>query len=609
MQIDPTTLTGAPNATIRGAGGGPMSELRPRGQLTGAYTTLDTLGQGGAAMVRRARQLVLDREVAIKTPLRERLGPAGVQRVLQEAWVTGSLEHPGVVPVHDLVVDEEGCPHIVMRRIAGHTWTELLRAPATVAAQFGVRDVMAWHLRVLMSVAGTVHHAHQRGVLHRDLKPDNVMIGAAGEVYLLDWGLAVALDEETGRHLPLAVSQTTLAGTPHYMAPEMARADGAAFGVATDVYLLGGLLFTVLTGRPPHDGDDVQAVVDAAAAEVPVVPPGVPGRLRALCDAALAMDPADRPASAESFRRSVQAWLEERDADALAEAGVAALTQLRELIEAGNATAVPGAFAAVRAPCDQALARAPHHPAALAARDRAFLHMVDFELQNGTARAAASLLAEVRQPPPGVAERIEAVARAQAQRAAAAATLLAEFDVKAGERTRAFVSLLLGLLFVFVPLLTGRFARDAPMGDLALGTGGVLAAVLGLWVWARDSLGRSVLNRAVIRTTAAVPAMHLLLMAGAAPLGLDAVEVTVLLSLLAALTCLTMAAALEPFMLLPALGYVATFLGAANWPALRWEWAALGNAMLATVALWRWGPSGLVSWLKFRAEKERARRR
>ncbi len=607
MHPDPRTLTSAPSETIRGALDAPAELLQPRGQLTGAYTTLDTLGQGGTALVRRARQVVLDRDVAIKTPLRERLGPAAVQRVLQEAWVTGTLEHPGVVPVHDVVVDADGCPHIVMRRIAGHTWTELLQAPAAVEARFGVRDVLAWHLRVLMAVAATVHHAHERGVLHRDLKPDNVMIGAGGEVYLLDWGLAVALDDRSARHLPLAASQGSLAGTPHYMAPEMARADGEAFGVPTDVYLLGGLLFTVLTGRPPHDGEEVQEVVDKAASALPVVPADLPGRLRRLCEAALALEPRDRPQTAEAFRRTVQTWLEERDADALADAGRTALAELESASARGDAAGLPAAFAAVRVACEQALVRAPEHPAALATLDRAYLHMVEFELEHGTPRAAAAWLAEVRRPPAGLEERIHAAAQALADREAAAASLLADFDTGAGVRTRAFVTLLLGIVFVFVPLLTGRFARDAPMSDIASATAVVLVVVLGLWFWARDSLSRSVLNRGFIRTTATVPALHLVLIAGADRLGLDVVDITVLLPLLAASTCFSMAATLEPFMLLPGLGYVATFAAASAWPALRWECVALGNALLAGVALWRWGPTGLTSWLAFREEKRRAR--
>lgn len=275
---------------------------------------------------------------------------------------------------------------------------------------------------------------------------------------------------------------------------------------------------------------------------VPVVPADLPGRLRRLCEAALALEPGDRPQTAELFRRTVQTWLEERDADGLADAGRTALAELESACARGDAASLPAAFAAVRVACEQALVRAPEHPSALATLDRACLYMVEFELEHGTPRAAAAWLAEVRRPPAGLGERIQAAAQALAEREAAAASLLADFDTGAGVRTRAFVTLLLGIVFVFAPLLTGRFARDAPMSDIASATALVLVVVLGLWFWARDSLSRSVLNRAFIRTTATVPALHLVLIAGADRLGLDVVDITVLLALLAASTSFSMAA-------------------------------------------------------------------
>lgn len=118
-----------------------------------------------------------------------------------------------------------------------------------------------------MSVAGTVHHAHQRGVVHRDLKPDNVMVGPSGEAYVLDWGLAAALDERAARYLPRTSALVGLAGTPRYMAPEMV--EGEAQHVHTDVYLLGGLLHTILTGDGPHRGDAVAEVLASIPSFVP----------------------------------------------------------------------------------------------------------------------------------------------------------------------------------------------------------------------------------------------------------------------------------------------------------------------------------------------------
>lgn len=601
----PPGLTGHPRETLRGAYSSGDALPTPHARLNGAYTCFDTLGSGGTAIVRRAHQASLDREVAIKTPLRGGSSAAAVGRVLQEAWVTGALQHPGVVPVHDVVTDDEGCPHIVMRRIEGWTWTELINRPEEVERAFGVRDVLAWHLRVLMSVAATAHHAHGRGVLHRDLKPDNVMIGAGGETYVLDWGIAVALDARASHRLPAAAEQNSLAGTPHYMAPEMARADGSALGVTTDVYLLGGLLYAVLTCAPPHPGDDPQAVINAAAARLPAAPTQAPARLVRLCMQALALDPTDRPDTAESFRRNLQSYLEERDADALVEAGGAALVSLHERASDPTSTQVPGLFAACRLAYEQALVRAPEHAAALAGLHAARTARIRWDLARGDARAAAELLQELPSADPALADQVEAALSREATRSARAAQLIADHDEAAGLRTRVFVSIIIGLVLTLVPLITHLADRDAPTSQVAIGTLGMLAVILGMWFWARDSLSRSMLNRAVIQTTAATPLLQLLMLGGADQLGLTNVQIVTLFPLIAAVIAVCFAIMLEPWVVLAAGTYALAFVGSATFPALRWVFLSASNGALLGVALWRWGPAALRSWIQFRVEKGR----
>ena len=190
-----------------------------------------------------AEQRSLAREVAIKT-VKDHAGERARDALCDEAVVTGLLEHPNVIPVHALGCDSEGRPLLVMKRVEGVAWRDLLRDPehpawATHAA--APEDRLAFHLDVLADVSQAAAFAHSRRIVHRDIKPENVMIGEFGEVYLLDWGLAVT----AGREL----EPGTLVGTPAYMAPEMVgggRVDGR-----TDVYLLGATLHEVLTGRPP----------------------------------------------------------------------------------------------------------------------------------------------------------------------------------------------------------------------------------------------------------------------------------------------------------------------------------------------------------------------
>ena len=221
--------------------------------------------------------------------------------LLREAWVTGAIEHPNVVPIHFVEVDAEGLPLVVMKRIEGVEWSTLACDAAAVARRFGATDLLAWNLGVLMQVLNAVRFAHHRGVIHRDLKPSNVMIGDFGEVYLLDWGIAVSLrDDGTGR-FPLATDATELAGTPCYMAPEMlGRPGGPPLSERTDVYLAGAILYELLTGRVPHEGGDAISVLASVVASKFEIPPSVPAEIARICERAMHADPAQRYPSAEA---------------------------------------------------------------------------------------------------------------------------------------------------------------------------------------------------------------------------------------------------------------------------------------------------------------------
>jgi len=218
----------------------PLIGGRGKGEPLGS-THLDLqdeeLGRGAMGVVRSAQQVPLRRDVAVKTLLEDIVGADDRRQMLCEARVGGALEHPNVVPVYMLGGDETGAPVIVMRRIAGTPWSDLLADEALVRERQHVLDPLVWHLEVLTQVCNAVHYAHDKLILHRDLKPDNVMIGEFGEVYVLDWGLAVSLQE--GNDLGLAhVSQIdSVAGTPAYMAPEAVAVLGDQIGVATDVYV------------------------------------------------------------------------------------------------------------------------------------------------------------------------------------------------------------------------------------------------------------------------------------------------------------------------------------------------------------------------------------
>jgi hypothetical protein len=213
------TLPDQPQMTLRPP---PPQDPSAPGRLRGeaALVFEGELGRGGMGVVHLATQTSVGRKVAVKRQW-PASGLEGTVSLLHEAWITGAVEHPHIVPLYDVATDALGQPLVVLKCIDGTSWRALLGDEAAVRRQYGVVDVQAWHLRTLMQVATAVHFAHQRGIVHRDIKPENVMLGGPGEVYLVDWGIARAFDATVDARLPRLDAREGLVGTPAYMAPEM----------------------------------------------------------------------------------------------------------------------------------------------------------------------------------------------------------------------------------------------------------------------------------------------------------------------------------------------------------------------------------------------------
>ena len=262
-----------------------LSEVTAMPDLPGdRYTLEERLGEGGMGTVYAAYDEALDREVAVKVA-HTRAAGALAERLRQEARVLARLEHPGIVPVHDVGLLRDGRIFYVMKRVHGHT----LRDSARTLADRDRR------LNVFERICETVAFAHQHGVVHRDLKPDNVMVGSFGEVLVLDWGVAKLLHAAWAEEqiLPNSVpipghTQTgTVLGTPGFMAPEQAQ--GSAVDQRADVYALGAILYELITDEIPAQ-DGVLAGLQRRR--------NLPRRLRAICAMALATAPAAPYASA-----------------------------------------------------------------------------------------------------------------------------------------------------------------------------------------------------------------------------------------------------------------------------------------------------------------------
>jgi serine/threonine-protein kinase len=234
-------------------------------------------------------------------------GDAAVLRFLEEAQITGQLDHPGVVPVHDFgISDDDGRAYFTMKLVRGEPLSILIAAHQ----RFGLAGrPLERLLGAFVRVCEAIAFAHTRGVVHCDLKPDNILIGSHGQVYVMDWGLALVL--EGGRPSERVIRKREVAGTPAYMAPEQAHADVAAIGPRTDVYGLGAVLFAILTGRGPHHAETSAAALEGARtgsvdeSRLESAPP----ELARIALRALAPRREDRYASVEELGRDVEEFL------------------------------------------------------------------------------------------------------------------------------------------------------------------------------------------------------------------------------------------------------------------------------------------------------------
>src|SRR5438132_4397846 len=265
----------------------------------GDYELLEEVGRGGQGVVFRARQKSLNRMVALKViSLGKWASKVHLKRFRLEAEAAASLEHPGIVPIHE-VGERDGSCYFSMKFVEGGQLDEVAR-----------REPMPIRraVELIAKVAHTVHYAHEHGILHRDIKPGNILLDAKGEPHLTDFGLARLVESES------SVTQTLeVLGTPSYMAPEQAVGNNAAVSSVTDVYGIGAVLYQLLTGHPPFAGGTTYETIKLLEHTEPRQPrllnPKIDRDLSTICLKCLEKDPKRRYPSALALAEDLERWL------------------------------------------------------------------------------------------------------------------------------------------------------------------------------------------------------------------------------------------------------------------------------------------------------------
>lgn len=322
-----------------------LNEPQPS-EITKRYHQGQTLGSGGMGKVLLYRDRTLGRQVAVKTIPSE--GAIGTRRArfLAEARITSQLAHPGIPPIHDLFSDDEGSLYYSMKLIRGLSLAEVLDSLRSEDAQAEERYNLVRLMSIFLSASQAVAYAHTQGVIHRDLKPDNIMVGGFGEVLVMDWGLARMLEgrdgdadlgAETGAGIPtladpILTQAGAIVGSPAYMAPESQEGDSSLVGTASDVYSLGTLLYELLTLHRPFVADSLPRLLYLKATGSFERPSrrkphrDIPPELERICLKAMALDSKDRYPDAGALTTDLESYLEgvrpRIEADALVSKGL-----------------------------------------------------------------------------------------------------------------------------------------------------------------------------------------------------------------------------------------------------------------------------------------------
>lgn len=280
------------------------------------YKFIRSIGFGGMKAVLLVSDIDTGREVAMAMMPDFRTRPLHeIELFIREARLTAWLEHPNIVPVHDMGTDMSGVPFFIMKYLRGQSLATLLRRVRRDDPEAVANYEMSDLLQIFTRVCNAVSFAHARGVLHLDIKPNNVNLGDFGEVLLIDWGLAVNLEElRQDNRRPPRLRDGVAKGTPGFMSPEQVTGQNSKLDCRSDIYGLGALLYTMLALQHPLAHQPIEQIM-AGTARGDIPPPSrvadgrvIPSAMEAICLKAMALEPADRYASVEELLRDLEAF-------------------------------------------------------------------------------------------------------------------------------------------------------------------------------------------------------------------------------------------------------------------------------------------------------------
>ena len=296
------------------------------------YTQVRTIGLGGVGLVVSAHDPNLDRDVAVKMIRGENKNRLPeIERFIREARATANIEHPNVIPVHEMGVMDGVGVYFTMKKVKGDDFNKIIESLKKGDREYCEKYTRLYLLEIFISVCNGVAFAHNKRIIHRDLKPHNILIGDYGEVLVMDWGLAKYLDcneEEKYRDVPAEkgvgvlhgdpsmTTDGTISGTPHYMPPEQADGKILELDERSDIYSLGAMLYHILTYTPPYDGEDVYNVL-ADVQKGNFIRPRekcpkfkIPRELEAVCIKAMSLEKIKRYQSVQELIKDVRNYIE-----------------------------------------------------------------------------------------------------------------------------------------------------------------------------------------------------------------------------------------------------------------------------------------------------------